>query len=208
LAYQTQSEPALVSQKMKQQKIQFLEWREDLVQQVGTDDALKLVFSMFDKDKNGLIDRNELSDGFKALGLQCTKQQISQLIEEINGVNSKIDFITCDQFAQAIAHWSANYEQTAENRGIDNISNDDADNDKFTSLQSNSDVDSDNNNSLKTTSNVNDNMANKNDNIANKNDIEKNDTISEEHIKKNTSFNELVQKKNQIENFLAKYGRR
>jgi len=104
--YQVKNSHAAMEQEMKQHKLKFNQWRHTIGTKFGkTDTAIRTVFDKFDKDKNGKIDRNELFDGFKSLGLDCTRQQILEIMKEMNTDHDN-QSLTFDEFATAIKKWS------------------------------------------------------------------------------------------------------
>lgn len=61
----------------------------DLVDYVSeTDKKIKLVFKDLDLDKNGIIDRNEIKQGFENLGVVLTDKQIDKLVNHLDKNNS------------------------------------------------------------------------------------------------------------------------
>src|SRR5688500_16472546 len=83
--YQVQDSHAQIEQQLKQKKLKFEQWKENVGRKFSTtESAIKAVFNKFDKDKNGRVDRQEMFDGFVAMGLQCTRQQIFEIMKDIN----------------------------------------------------------------------------------------------------------------------------
>jgi len=104
--YQVKNSHASMEQEMKQHKLKYNQWRQNIGAKFGkTDTAIRTVFDKFDKDNNGTIDRNELYDGFKSLGLECTRQQILEIMQDMNTDNDN-STLTYDEFSAAIKKWS------------------------------------------------------------------------------------------------------
>lgn len=104
--YQTQSSNAQVAQEMEQSKLKFLRWRAHIGKSFGNATiAMRAVFEKFDKDKNGTIDRSELAQGFAALGLQCSRQQIFEIMDSMN-FDENVDTLTFEEFSKAFKQWS------------------------------------------------------------------------------------------------------
>ncbi|ETO25802.1 hypothetical protein RFI_11338, partial [Reticulomyxa filosa] len=66
---------------------------------------MRSVFEKFDKDKDGKIDRQELRNGFQALGLDCSREQIFQIMKDMNS-DDEIDALSFEEFSVAISKWS------------------------------------------------------------------------------------------------------
>ncbi|ETO26978.1 hypothetical protein RFI_10156, partial [Reticulomyxa filosa] len=99
---------------MRQRREEFDRWQGNVAHKFGrTDNALRTVFEKFDKDNNGKIDRNELYAGFQAMGLNCSREQIFQIMKfeffflhrDMN-TDEDVDTLTFDEFASAIKKWS------------------------------------------------------------------------------------------------------
>ena len=104
--YQTKSSNAHVQQEMAHAKLQFQQWQNRIGKTFGNaSTAMRTVFDKFDKDGNGTIDRNELAHGFAALGLNCTRQQIFEIMDSMN-VDNDINTLTFEEFSEAFKQWS------------------------------------------------------------------------------------------------------
>ena len=56
-------------------------------------EEIKQTFDLFDKDKSGSIDRQELGEVFKSLGQHYTDQELQEMIDEIDDDgNGAIEF--------------------------------------------------------------------------------------------------------------------
>lgn len=79
------------------------------------DQKVNLIFKDLDKDKNGIIDRNEIKAGFENLGIILNDKQIEKLMSHLDKNNSlNIDwrewrdffrFAPHDKFEDALRHW-------------------------------------------------------------------------------------------------------
>eukprot|EP01083_Nonionella_stella_P221459 791164_1 len=68
-------------QEMEQTKLKFKQWKQSVGHKIaGTDTAIKMAFQKFDKDGNGTIDRQELQNGFRELGLEMDRIQVVELM--------------------------------------------------------------------------------------------------------------------------------
>ena len=56
-------------------------------------DACRLIFDLFDTDKSGAIDSNELAKIMEVLGIQCTDKEIEEMLKFLDeDKNGKIEF--------------------------------------------------------------------------------------------------------------------
>jgi len=80
-----------------------------------TDKKIELTFKDLDRDKNGIIDYNEIKSGFENLGIILSDAQINKLMSHIDKNNSlQIDwqewrdffrFAPHDKMEEALRHW-------------------------------------------------------------------------------------------------------
>eukprot|EP01084_Bolivina_argentea_P102930 184390_1 len=98
----------LTSQEMEQTKLKFVKWKESVGHKLAsTDIAIKIAFQKFDKDGNGTIDRRELKNGFKELGLEMDRIQVIQLMKQYQqDDNTSIHTLTEKEFSDAVKTWS------------------------------------------------------------------------------------------------------
>jgi len=116
-AYQVTGSRSQKLIEMRQRREEFDRWKRYIGRHFGqTDRAIRTVFDKFDKDKNGKIDRNELYTGFQAMGLNCSREQVYQIMKDMN-TDDDIDTLSFDEFAVAIKKWSPSilYQQKTTN---------------------------------------------------------------------------------------------
>ena len=104
--FQVVDSRAQTTQELAQTKLKFMKWKESVGRKIAsTDVAIKMAFNKFDKDGNGTIDREELQNGFKALGLELDRQQVVKLMAEYQEDDDE-DTLTEIEFSHAIKKWS------------------------------------------------------------------------------------------------------
>lgn len=90
----------------------------DFVEYINQKDKkVSIFFKDLDKNKDGLIDKNEIKDGFEKLGIILSNQQIEKLMSHLDKNNNlNIDlkewknffrFAPHDKFEDALRHWRA-----------------------------------------------------------------------------------------------------
>ena len=61
-------------------------------------EEIKQTFDLFDKDENGTIDREELSEVFKSLGQHFTEAELTDMIQEVGTDQS--DAVNFEEFLE------------------------------------------------------------------------------------------------------------
>eukprot|EP01083_Nonionella_stella_P047467 127009_1 len=93
---------------MEQTKLKFKQWKQSVGHKIaGTDTAIKMAFQKFDKDGNGTIDRQELQNGFRELGLEMDRIQVVELMNRYqHDDDDDLNTLTFDEFSDAVKTWS------------------------------------------------------------------------------------------------------
>eukprot|EP00484_Ammonia_sp_Unknown_P021659 CAMPEP_0197024010 /NCGR_PEP_ID=MMETSP1384-20130603/4663_1 /TAXON_ID=29189 /ORGANISM="Ammonia sp." /LENGTH=605 /DNA_ID=CAMNT_0042452335 /DNA_START=70 /DNA_END=1887 /DNA_ORIENTATION=+ len=117
------------TQEMKQTKLKFIKWKDSVGRKIAsTDVAIKMAFQKFDRDGNGTIDRSELQQGFKQLGLELDRSQVMAMMAEYNQ-DDDASTLTEKEFSEAIKKWSrkilehqsTNYDAALQLSTIDRV---------------------------------------------------------------------------------------
>ncbi len=97
--------PAQVFELIKNSNSISFDFRDFVDYVSETDKKIKLIFKDLDADKNGIIDRNEIKQGFESLGVLLTEKQIDKLLSHLDKDNSlQIDWKEWRDFFRFAPH--------------------------------------------------------------------------------------------------------
>lgn len=87
----------------KQRQAERAKWKESLAGRFSHVTAFSRVFASFDEDKNGYLDRKELTAALKSLGLNASRVEVSEILESMDqNQDGKVDEY---EFTTIITEW-------------------------------------------------------------------------------------------------------
>lgn len=87
----------------QQQEAKHARWKMQLRNKMGEISAFEKVFTRFDRDKSGTLDRRELTEALRSLGLDADRQEVGNILQQMDV--DRDGLVSASEFTSIVSKW-------------------------------------------------------------------------------------------------------